>query len=61
MKKKACKKCRIIVQGDKCPICNGTSFTTNIKGRIHIIDANKSKIAEVLDAKIPGEYAIRIR
>ncbi len=61
MKKKACKKCRIIVTGDKCPICNGNSFTNNIKGRIHILDPDKSKIAQTLEVHVKGEYAIRIR
>jgi DNA-directed RNA polymerase subunit E" len=61
MKKKACKRCRIVVQGDKCPVCNGSNFTTNIKGRIHIIDPAKSKIAQILEVNVKGEYAIRIR
>ncbi|RLE42153.1 DNA-directed RNA polymerase subunit E'' [Candidatus Woesearchaeota archaeon] len=61
MKKKACKKCRIVVQGDKCPLCNGTNFTTNIKGRLHIIDPNKSRVAKTLGITVKGEYAIRIR
>ncbi len=61
MKKKACKKCKIIVKGDKCPICNGTNFTTNIKGRVYIIDPMKSKVAEMLEVKVKGEYALRIR
>lgn len=61
MKRKACKKCRIIVNGEECPICKSTDLSTNIKGRIVILDANKSEIAKKLDIKIKGEYAIKTK
>jgi DNA-directed RNA polymerase subunit E" len=61
MKKKACRKCKLIVQGEKCPVCNSSSFTTNIKGRVYITDPLKSKVAQILDVKVKGEYAIRVR
>jgi len=61
MVKKVCRKCKIFVEGNTCPLCNGTDFSDNWKGRINIIDANKSEIAQKLDIKVKGEYAIRIR
>ncbi len=60
MKKKVCKKCKIFVEGDECPLCKGNQFVTNWKGRIHIIDANKSEIAKKIDIKVKGEYAIKV-
>lgn len=60
MKKKACKKCKIFVEGDECPVCKGNQFVTNWKGRINIIDANKSEIAKKIEVKIKGEYAIKV-
>ncbi|MBD3304194.1 DNA-directed RNA polymerase subunit E'' [Candidatus Woesearchaeota archaeon] len=60
MKKKACKNCKIFVEGDECPVCKGSQFITNWKGRLYIIDANKSVIAEKLGAKVKGEYAIKV-
>ncbi len=60
MKKKACKSCKIFVEGDECPICKGTQFVTNWKGRLYIIDANKSEIAKKIGAKVKGEYAIKV-
>lgn len=60
MKKKACKKCKILVEGEECPLCKGNQFVTNWKGRIHIIDANKSEIAKKIDIKSKGEYAIKV-
>jgi DNA-directed RNA polymerase subunit E" len=60
MKKKACKNCKIFVEGDECPVCKGSQFITNWKGRLYIIDANKSEIAKKIGAKVKGEYAIKV-
>ena len=59
MKKKACKTCRVITNEDVCPICKKSNFTNIIKGRVHILDFEHSKVAEVLEVKENGEYAIR--
>jgi len=60
-RKKACKKCKIFVKGNECQICKGTDFTTSWKGRIIILDAEKSEIAKKLGINLKGEYAIKIR
>ncbi len=59
--KKVCKKCKIFVKGNECPICRGNQFSESWQGRISIIDANKSEIAKKLDIASKGEYAIRLR
>jgi RNA polymerase subunit RPABC4/transcription elongation factor Spt4 len=59
--RKVCKSCKIFVKGDTCPICKGTQFTTNWKGRINILNLDKSIIAKKAGAKAKGEYAIRVR
>lgn len=61
MKKKACIKCKVIVKGNECPLCKGTDFTTTWKGRIIIEDAEKSEIAQKLNIKQNGEYAIKTK
>jgi len=61
MSKKVCKKCRIFVKGDTCPICKNNQFTTNWKGRMNILDADKSMIAEKVGIKVKGEYVIKVR
>jgi len=58
--KKVCKKCKIFVKGTKCPICNGNQFVENWKGRVAIIDAEKSEIAKKINITQKGEYAIKI-
>ncbi len=59
--KKACKKDKIFVEGSECPICKGSDFVTNWKGRIYIIDEQKSAIAKKAGMPIKGEYAIKIK
>lgn len=61
MAKKVCKKCKIFVDKDVCPICNGNQFTTTWNGRITILNPEKSEIAKKLEIKKEGEYAIKIR
>ena len=59
-KKKACKQCKIFVKGDECPICKGTQFVINWKGRIYIVDPKNSTIAKNVGMEEAGEYAIKV-
>jgi RNA polymerase subunit RPABC4/transcription elongation factor Spt4 len=59
-KKKACKKCKIFVEGEECPQCHSAQFVLNWKGRIHILDAGKSDIAKKIGTAVKGEYAIKV-
>ncbi len=61
MKKKACKKDKIFVEKDVCPICGGNQFTENWKGRLFVFDVNNSEIAKKTGIKLKGEYAIKTR
>jgi len=59
--KKVFKNCKIFVSGEVCPICKGNQFTESWKGRIYVVDANKSEIAKNIGIKNKGEYALKIR
>jgi len=61
MKKKACKNCKLFVEGDECPKCRTAQFSTNWKGRLYIIDAEKSGIAKKIGSSLKGEYAIKVQ
>ena len=61
MKKKVCKKCRIFVEGDICPLCKEGQFTETWQGRINVINAEKSEIAKKVGLKSKGEYAVKVR
>lgn len=60
-KTKVCKKCRIFVEGDLCPICKKDSFTTNWQGRVYFLDTKRSRIAQEMGVEHKGEYAIKTR
>lgn len=60
MKKKACRECKILVLKDNCPRCDGSSFVTNWKGRIIVLDYEKSQIAQKMNLGGDGEYAIKV-
>lgn len=61
LKKKACRICKLFVEGDTCPICKKSSFSTNWQGRIQFLDIKKSMIANEMGVKIKGEYSIKVR
>lgn len=58
--KKACKKCKRLLSGDKCPVCKTSKLTKDWKGRIFIVDPEKSELAKKIGIKEAGEYAIRV-
>ena len=61
MSRKVCRNCKIFVDGGECPLCKGTNFVTNWKGRIAVIDTERSAIAQKIGIKVKGEYAIKAR
>ena len=61
MVKKVCKKCKLFVTGTECPLCHGKDFTENWKGKLIVLDAERSEVAKKLNIKSKGEYAIKIR
>jgi len=36
-KEKACKKCRAVFEGQKCPACGSVEFTDSFKGKVFIL------------------------
>jgi DNA-directed RNA polymerase subunit E" len=60
-KKKVCKKCKLFVEGNECPVCKGNQFSNSWQGRIYVMDANNSEIAKKIGITVKGEYAIKVR
>lgn len=60
-KQKACKICNKIFTTEKCPNCDAKEPTETIKGRIYILDPEKSEIAKKLNLKGKGNFAIKTR
>lgn len=60
-KQKACKICKTIYDGEKCPQCDSRESTESFKGRIQILNPEKSEIAQKLNLKDKGNFAIKTR
>ena len=61
-KAKACKICNKIYEtGDKCPNCDAKESTEGFKGRIVILNPEKSEIAQKIGLKKEGNFAIKTR
>ncbi len=59
---KACTNCKLIVkEGGKCPACGSEQLTEKFNGMIAIFDHANSKIGQLLGAKMPGNYAVRLK
>jgi DNA-directed RNA polymerase subunit E" len=58
---KACKKCKVLTEEDKCPICQGSQLMETWKGKIIILNPEKSEIAQKIGAKQKGAYALKTR
>ena len=60
--KKACKKCNTLYEKEsKCPRCGSADSTDSWKGRIVLLDPEKSEVAQKLKIKEKGAYAIKTR
>lgn len=60
-KQKACKSCKKVYEGEKCPDCGGQEYTEDFKGRVIVFDTEKSEIAKKIKASKPGVYAIKTK
>jgi len=59
--RKACKQCRKIYEGDKCPNCGSNDSTTDWKGHVAILDSEKSEIAKNMKISAKGDHAVKTR
>ena len=58
-KEKICKNCNMIYEGDKCPGCDNQEYGEEYKGKVVILDAEKSEVAKKMGIQKKGAYAIR--
>lgn len=60
-KTKACKICKSIHEEENCPKCGSKEKTEGFKGRIVVLNPEKSEIAKKLNLHETGNFAIKIR
>lgn len=58
---KACKKCKFVFEGSKCPKCGSEEITDSFKGKMIILKPEESEIAKNVKLKEKGTYAIKVR
>ena len=56
---KACKNCKTIYTGAKCPRCGSEEGNEGFKGKVVVLDSENSQIAKNLKLKEKGTYAIK--
>lgn len=61
VKSKACKECKTIFEGEKCPVCSSKESTEGFKGKIILFNPEKSEIAPKIKLKDKGTFAIKTR
>ena len=59
-KEKACKNCKLIYEGDTCPSCAKKESSDTFKGKVEIVNPEKSEIAKQLKINKNGLYAIKL-
>lgn len=56
----ACKKCMLLTEQEKCPLCGG-ELSKEWQGMLVIVDHGKSIIADHMEIKVNGKYALKVR
>ena len=57
---KACRKCKTIFEGQKCPKCGSDEHSDSFKGRIVILKPEESEVAKNLKFMEKGTYAAKL-
>lgn len=58
---RACKTCKIITEENVCPICRSTDLSDDFSGLLIILAPEGSQLAQKMDIKQEGRYALKIR
>lgn len=58
---KACRECKILTEENVCPICKSTELSEDYSGLLIVLDPENSIMAEKMEIKEAGRYALKIR
>jgi len=61
MVEKVCRECHRVVTGQTCAVCGSTNFSTDWSGYVIIIDPARSQIAQKMQVRLAGKYALKVR
>lgn len=57
---KACKECKALYEGAKCPNCGSEEFAENHKGEVCILKPEESEVAKNLKLTKKSNYALKL-
>ena len=60
MVEKACKSCHMLTETKECPLCKTKELTENWQGVVIVFESEGSEIANELNFKAPGKYAVKV-
>jgi DNA-directed RNA polymerase subunit E" len=60
-REQACRRCKRLTFGPRCPVDGSTSLSRDWSGLIVILDADRSEVARTIGAKTAGRYAHLVR
>lgn len=58
-KKKVCKECGHLTLEKICPFCKSTQLLEKYKGTVYVLNAKESEVAQRLNLKDNGDYALK--
>jgi DNA-directed RNA polymerase subunit E" len=58
---RACRDCKLISQEPACPNCKGTDLSDDYSGLLIVLDPESSQLAQKMEIKSEGRYALKIR
>lgn len=58
---RACRVCKIITEEPACPICRSTDLSDDFSGLLIVLNPEGSQIAQKMEIKKEGQYALKIR
>lgn len=61
MAMKACRQCRALFEGSKCPECGSSEHLDSFKGKVIVLNPEASEISKKLSLTKKGLYAVRLR
>lgn len=58
-KDKACKNCGCLTNEKECPTCKSKQFVEKFKGKAILLEATNSIVADKMEKKVNGKFAIK--
>ena len=59
--KKVCKECKKFYDENECPDCKSNQVASVWRGRVVVINPEKSELATKMNLKKEGDYAVKVR